>query len=205
MKNQVSNARTSSISLFSGIAKENHGKMMSLETQIKELEKRPTKTKGEDEAILFEQKITPLRKDLAKSSLIVIVFSTMAVEAYIYDYAARHLGDAYVKDHLDKLDTLSKWIVVPKLITGRELSRQQKWFELLKKLIKARNSIIHHKSSDAPIFSTDIQQYMKKRDINSELLYEAARQSIALLNILADKIAEIDPEETHWVNSYLTQ
>jgi hypothetical protein len=46
---------------------------------------------------------------------------------------------------------------------------------------------------------------MKKRDVNSELLYEAARQSITLLNILADKIAEIDPEETPWVNSYLTQ
>jgi hypothetical protein len=204
MKNQVSNARTSSISLFSGISKENYGKMISLETHIKELEKKPTKIKGEDEALLFEQKITPFRNDLAKSSLIVIVFSTMAVEAYMYDYAARYLGDAFVKDHLDKLDTLSKWIIVPKLITGRELPRQQKWFELLKKLIKARNSVIHHKSSDAPIFSMDIQQYMKKRDANSELLDEAARQSTTLLNILADKIAEIDPEETPWVNLYLT-
>lgn len=115
---------------------------MSLETQIKELEKKPTKTKGEDEAILFEQKITPLRKDLAKSSLIVIVFSTMAVEAYIYDYAARHLGDAFVKDHLDKLDTLSKWIVVPKLITGRELSRQQKWFGAFEEIDQSKE--FHH-------------------------------------------------------------
>jgi len=190
--------------LFSGIAKENYGKMLLLETQIKELEKKPTKAKGEDKAILFEQKITPFRKDLAKSSLIVIIFSTMAVEAYIYDYAARHLGDAFVKDHLDKLDTLSKWIIVPKLITGRELSRQQKWFELLKKLIKTRNSIIHHKSSEPPVSFPDMKKYIEKQQASSETLLEAARQSITLLNILADKIAEIDPEETPWVNSYLT-
>ena len=105
---------------------------------------------------------------------------------------------------LDKLDTLSKWIIVPKLITGRELPRQQKWFELLKKLIKARNSIIHHKSSDAPTFSTDMQQYIKKQEANSGLLDEAARQSAMLLNLLADKIAEIDPQESVWVNAYLT-
>jgi hypothetical protein len=204
MKNQVSNARTSSIHLFSEIVKENSEKMMFLEMCIKELEEKDIKIKGEDEAILFEQKIVPLRKDLAKSSLIIIVFSAMAVEAYIYDYAARHLGDVFVKDHLDKLDTLSKWIIVPKLITGRELPRQQKWFELLKKLIKARNSIIHHKSSDAPTFSTDMQQYIKKQEANSGLLDEAARQSAMLLNLLADKIAEIDPQESVWVNAYLT-
>lgn len=163
MKKQVSNARSSSIHLFSGIVKENHEKMTFLDTRIKELEKKRTKINGEDETFLFEQEISLFRNDLAKTSLIIIAFSAMAIEAYIYDYAARHLGDEFVKDHLDKLDTLSKWIVVPKLITGRELPRQQKWFELLKKLIKARNSIIHHKSSDAPIFSADVQQFIKNR------------------------------------------
>ncbi len=204
MKNQVSNARTSSIHLFSELVKENSEKMIFLEIQIKELEKKNIKINGEDEAILFEQKIIPLQKDLAKSSLIIIVFSAMAVEAYIYDYAARHLGDVFVKDYLDKLDTLSKWIIVPKLITGRELPRQQKWFELLKKLIKARNSIIHHKSFDTSTFSTDMQKYIKKQDANSGLLDEVAGQSAILLNLLADKIAEIDPQESVWVKAYLT-
>jgi len=100
------------------------------------------------------------------------------------------LGDVFVKDHLDKLDTLSKWILIPKLITGSELPRQQKWFELLKKLIKTRNSIIHHKSSEGPTRSTDIQQYFKKQETDIEFLYETARQSIQLLNQLADKITE---------------
>ena len=203
MKKQVSDARISFIYLFSGIAKENHKKMAILEMRIKELEEKRIKIKREDEAILFEQKINPLQKDLAKSSLIVIVFSAMAVEAYIYDYASRHLGDAFVKDHLDKLDAASKWVLVPMLITGRELSRQQKWFELLKNLIKARNSIIHHKSSEPPVAFPDMKKYLQKQRVNSETLLEVARQSIDLLSILADKITELDPEETPWVKSYL--
>ncbi len=177
--------------------------MINLEAQIEKLEGKHIKISGEDEAILIEQRINPLQQELAKSSSIIVVFSVMAVEAYIYDYAARHLGDVFVKDHLDKLDTLSKWILVPKLITGRELSRQQKWFELLKKLIKARNSIIHHKSSEGPTVSTNVQQYFKKQEADSEFLYETARQSIQLLNQLTDKITELDPDESAWVNTYL--
>ena len=202
-KKQVSNARRSSIHLFSSIVKENHEKMISLEVQIASLQEKHTKTNGEDEAILLEQEINPFQKDLAKSSISVIVFSAMAVEAYIYDYAARHLGDAFVKVHLDKLDTLSKWIIVPKLITGNELPRQQHWFELLKKLIKARNSIIHHKSSDVPAVSADINEYLKKQEADSNFLYETARQSVRLLDQLADKITELDPHESAWVNTYL--
>jgi len=148
-------------------------------------------------------KIQLLENELAEASLIVVVFSAMAIEAYIYDYAARHLGDTFVKDHLDKLDTLSKWIIIPDLITGREVPRHGNWRELLTKLIKVRNSIIHHKSSDPSAASRDTKKYLKKLSDESELIYETARQSITLLGVLADKIIEIDPEETPWVKSYL--
>jgi hypothetical protein len=127
----------------------------------------------------------------------------MAVEAYIYDYAARHLGDTFVKDHLDKLDTLSTWVIIPELITGKEMSRHGIWHELLTQLIKTRNSIIHHKSSDPSVASRDTQKYLKKLSDESDLIYETAQRSITLLGILADKIAELDPEESPWVKSYL--
>lgn len=54
-------------------------------------------------------------------SIEIIVFCAMSLEAAIYDYAAWHLGDTYVQSHLDKLDLLSKWLVVPRLITGRAI------------------------------------------------------------------------------------
>jgi len=126
----------------------------------------------------------------------------MAVEAYIHDYAARHLGDTFVKDHLDKLDTLSKWVIIPELVTGKKMPRHENWRELLTKLIKTRNSIIHHKSSD-PAAAGDAKKYLKKLSDESDILFETARQSITLLGVLADKIIEIDPEESPWVKSYL--
>jgi hypothetical protein len=113
------------------------------------------------------------------------------------------LGDLFVKDHLDKLDTVSKWIIIPELITGKGLSRHQKWYVLLKNLIRTRNSVIHHKSSEPPASRINIVRYLNKLNEAEGSIFETAKQSITLLGILADKIIEIDPEEAPWVKSYL--
>ena len=203
MKKVISGARTSYIQLFSSIVKENHRKLVSLDLRAKKIRQELIKAKGEDNKIALEKEINLTDAEIARLSLITIVFSAMVIEAYIYDYAARHLGDAFVKDHLDKLDMLSKWIIIPKLITGNELSRHQKWYTLLKNLIKTRNSVIHHKSSEPPASPFEIEKYLNKLSESEGSIHEVAKQSIILLDILADKIIEIDPEETPWVKSYL--
>jgi hypothetical protein len=172
--------------LFSSIIRENHAKMIGLDLRA---------------GSLVQHLTVELEDELAKSSIIVVVFSAMAIEAYIYDYAARNLGDTFVKDHLDKLDTLSKWIIIPELVTGKEMPRHENWRELLTKLIKTRNSITHHKSSNPSV--GDAKKYLKKLSDESDIIFETARQSINLLGVLADKIIEIDPEESPWVKSYL--
>jgi hypothetical protein len=189
------------IHLFSSIVKENHKKMTMLDLRAKKSGQNITKDPEQDE-ILLEKEINSKEKELAKSAVTVIVFSAMAIEAYTYDYASRHLGDNFVKDHLDKLDTLSKWVIIPELITGREMPRHENWHELLARMIKTRNLIIHHKSSD-PSAVRDTGKYLKKMSDESDLIYETARQSVTLLSMLADKIIEMDPEETPWVKSYL--
>lgn len=42
-----------------------------------------------------------------------IVFLAMYCEAYIWDLAASVLGDNYTHKYLDKLDTFSKWVIIP--------------------------------------------------------------------------------------------
>src|ERR1039458_8698380 len=49
---------------------------------------------------------------------VVVVFCATALECYIYGYASRSLGESYAQRHIEKLDLLSKWILVPKLVTG---------------------------------------------------------------------------------------
>ena len=203
MKNQVSNARTSFGPLFLQIVKENHKKVLKLDARLRKFEMQPAKRSGEDQVFVAERKIQLLEIELAKASTVVIVFSAMILESYIYDYAARHLTDAFVQEHLDRLDPLSKWIKVPKLITGKELPNHQNWRQLLRRLIKTRNSVIHHKSSQPPTKFNDIKKYFETLQADSVSLLAVAKQSTQLLEILAGKIIEIDPEETPWVKSYL--
>lgn len=204
MKSQVSNARISFQPVFLRIVKENHTKILSLDTRIKKIETDLKKESTKNGSSLLEQKIQIFEDELANISLIVIIFSAMTIEAYIYDYAARHLGDTYVKDHLDKLDTLSKWIVIPKLVTGIEIPRNDNWRKLLTRLIKARNSVVHYKSSEPPAPLPNMRKYLEKQRAHEKILLESAKEAITLLEILADKMIEVDPEEAPWVKSYLT-
>jgi len=49
-----------------------------------------------------------------------------------------------------------------------------------------------------------MEKYLKKQQVDSKTLLEVSKQSVQLLNILADKIVEIDSQESMWVKSHLT-
>ncbi len=77
---------------------------------------------------------------------IAIVFSHLFMEAVIYDYGATNTSDTYMKKYVDKLDFLAKWVVIPKLVTGCPFPTESEAFELLSKLKKARNDLVHFKT-----------------------------------------------------------
>jgi hypothetical protein len=77
---------------------------------------------------------------------ISVVFSHLFMEAVIYDYGATNTSDTYMKKYVDKLDFLAKWVVIPKLVTGCPFPTDSKAFELLSKLKKARNDLVHFKT-----------------------------------------------------------
>lgn len=84
-----------------------------------------------------------------------ITFGAMCLEAFIYDYAAHNFTDTYVKKYLDKLDVVSKWVVITRLTTGKDFPRESKAFEDLRMVIKARNDFIHSKSIPLPQGETE--------------------------------------------------
>lgn len=91
-----------------------------------------------------------LRGDLALRQMacrdIVVVFAHLFLEATIYDYGATSLSDSYVKRHVDKLNFLSKWVVIPRLVTGKSFPTDSHAYHLLGKLTKSRNSLAHFKT-----------------------------------------------------------
>lgn len=95
--------------------------------------------------------VLELSNKLTKGTIKVVIFISIFLESYINDLAGIVLGDRYSREHLDKLDFISKWIVIPRLITGKELDKSQAYFSQLKELTKWRNKLVHHKSRDVSI------------------------------------------------------
>lgn len=83
-----------------------------------------------------------------QAAMTAIVFAGMALEGFIYDYAAQNLSDSFVSKYLDKLDLKAKWVVVPRLVLGKQLDLGGKGLNLLGDLIRLRNGLVHPKSHD---------------------------------------------------------
>jgi hypothetical protein len=190
------NVRNSVISVFSEITRENHHRLTTLEAQENAFEKEP----GESQSEFDEDKtgFYNLQNEIFKSAITVIVFSATMLEAYIYDYASRNLTDSFVQNFLDKLDPVSKWVVIPKLITGKELPRDHRWFGLLKRLFQQRNSLAHYKSSSPPPKPEDAKAYFRKMVQKETEMVTTAREAIELIALLLDEIKDLDAEEYIW-------
>lgn len=96
-----------------------------------------------------------------KDYMIIITFAAMCLEAFIYDYAATHFSDSFVKKYLDKLDLCSKWVIIPKLVTGNDFPTDSLAFQHLTKLVKMRNALVHSKSK--PVSYIPLEQELRMR------------------------------------------
>jgi hypothetical protein len=134
-----------------------------------------------------------------------IVFAGMCFESAIYEYAADHLGDAYVKDHIDKLDVLSKWLIVLRLVAGYELRKDQAPYAALKALVVARNGLVHSKSRPLDFQNVDSQlNWMKAYDEKHANAVTNAYRALLLMSmhlestigVLHNPLPSYNPEVT---------
>jgi hypothetical protein len=133
-----------------------------------------------------------LRKDTIK----VIVFLTTFLESYINDLGGIVLGDTFVKEHLDKLSLISKWIVIPRLITNEEIDKSKSYYQGLKELVQWRNNLIHHKTRNAITFfkSPDTKNLEKLKPIYE--LFDVSK-CFNMIKELFDELNRIDPQGSH--------
>lgn len=116
----------------------------------------------------YDPELEELTRQHDIAGLQTIVFAGMCFESAIYEYAADHLGDVYVQDHLDKLDVLSKWLIVLRFVAGYELRKDQAPYAALKGLVSARNKLVHSKSEP---FDFDNAQKQLARIQEEEKMY----------------------------------
>jgi hypothetical protein len=110
---------------------------------------------GEDEQAEAFETIERLTEQQWQAAMIAVTFAGMTLEAFFYHYAADALGDQYVKDHLDKLDLPSKYLVYPKLVCGAAPNKGEHTFGLVRNLTRLRNELVHAKSKAFPLARLD--------------------------------------------------
>lgn len=199
------NMRFSPISLFSKITLENAEKLHDFELQLQDIRGKINLEKSDIERLALEHVAMQVEDDVDKCAVTVIIFAIITLEAYIYDYSARYLSDSYARNYLDKLDIFSKWIVIPRLICGKEISGESKWHQQFKALIRQRNAIIHSKSSSFPTEADGRITFIKRQHDHSKQIVELAHQAVRLFETIATEIANIHPVEAPWVRIYLLQ
>ncbi|MEW5929772.1 MAG: hypothetical protein AB1941_20140 [Gemmatimonadota bacterium] len=86
--------------------------------------------------------------------ILAVVTSALFLESYIFDYGARRESATFVDKYLDKLDPVSKWIIIPRLIAPPGMNREDEVFERLRRLFKLRNDLVHHKTKAAENFTS---------------------------------------------------
>lgn len=108
----------------------------------------------EEHAAIFQQ-IETNYEQRWQAAMIAVTFAGMALEAFFYDYGADGLGDSFVKEHLDKLDLPSKYLIYPTLVCGAGPKKSEHTFELVRKLTALRNELVHSKSKAFPLQNLD--------------------------------------------------
>ena len=150
-----------------------------------------------------------LERDALTAGVQAIVMSAMCFEAAIYNYAATQLGDGYVRKHLDRLGVIAKWVVIPRIVCGREVRKDQIAFATFREVISERNRLVHWKSEDMPLGDAAqverILEKLEKENSRLEANVHKSFRAIVLMSLEMDTILEpwfnplpsFDRERTH--------
>ncbi len=132
---------------FFKVVLDSYQEIVKLEKEVVELQKDFHELPHGMSLDEFADLVAEKGDHIHRLAMTVIVFSAMALEAYINDYAIRYLSDNYFKVYFDKSDLLSKWVIIPRLTTGKQLDAGSEPVQDLSWLMALYNKLVHYKST----------------------------------------------------------
>lgn len=141
------------------------------------------------------------KMEAGREGMVTVTFSAIAAEACINEYGSRRLG-TNMFDRIDRLPTLSKWLIVPQLACGKAIPPDSQAIQLLKSVFKHRDIFVHPKSS---YFSEneDFEEQARKHIQGREELLKFVHESIQLGKALSGEAKKIDPDDSLFTTSLL--
>ena len=116
-----------------------------------------------------------------KAIIATVLFSAMAIEAFINDYAAACLGDSDFYDNFDRLSVFSKLELIARFILKTSVDKSKSYYSHLKKLFKERDAYVHSKSKQLSFCGytlEEIEEIDRLRRLNPQKEYRFDEKEI---------------------------
>lgn len=169
---------------FFHVAIDTHKEIVRLEKELSDLQVGTSESeKSSDD---FVDKVAERNDRIGRLTIIVVIFCVTSLEAYINHYGISHLSKSYFEKYLDKLNLLSKWIVIPRIITRKQLATGSKALQDLKRLIKKRNDLVHPKSRKVNVEELKAADFLWSEDARSAI--DTVKNLVQELNNIDDRI-----------------
>lgn len=188
MKKKIINIEWTQHDKYFKIALDNFEKIEILRKDVDTINRKKHEKKFTDDDV---QAIAEINDSIGELALIVIIFSALSIEAYINHYAITRFSKNHFNKYLDKLDLFSKWILVPRIVTNKQLDPGSKSLQDVDWLIALRNKMVHYKSKQIQI------DEVKKSDF---LWAEDAEKAIKTVRNLVLSLKRIDEKvDVEWM------
>lgn len=129
---------------------------------------------------------------IQRSAMVVVIFSALTLEAYINHYGIERLSDTYFDRYVDRLSPTAKWVVIPRLVLSREIKQDGQAFELLVKLFRLRNKLVHYKTR-----KKKIRELTEEEDWITE---HHAQSAVRAVSAMIKELRKIDSKvEYEWL------
>lgn len=127
-----------------------------------------------------------LNASIQRDAMVTTIFCALTLEAFINLYGISNFSKRYFDKHLDKLNPISKWLIIPKLLTGKQISTDGQGYELLKETFKLRDKLVHYKSR-----KKKVSELIEQQDWVTE---KHAQRFIKGVTKILQELKSIDPQ-----------
>lgn len=120
--------------------------------------------------------------NIQRESMVVVIFSALTLEAFINYYGIINFSRKYFEKHFDKLNPISKWVIIPRLVVGQQLDTSEKTYELLARLFDLRNKLVHSKPTRKKINELTEEDWVTEKHAFDSI--QAVNDSLKALKML---------------------
>jgi len=158
--------------------------------QIEELVKQRDRFKGKTDGDAEDS--AALNAAIQRDAMVTTIFCALTLEAFINSYGIHSFSKSNFEDHLDKLNPVSKWVIIPKLATGSQIRKDGQGYKLLKDVFKLRDKLVHYKSREKRI-----SELKEDEDWVTE---KHAQRSIEAVTVILQELKSLDPQiDVDWL------